>query len=65
MVGTRRRAKSFERLRLLEWRDQREVEKREALRVAWRDGIDSGDAGEVDFAALKTEARQRLAALEK
>jgi antitoxin ParD1/3/4 len=32
------------------------------LRQAWKEGIDSGDAGEVDFAALKKEARARLSA---
>jgi antitoxin ParD1/3/4 len=32
---------------------------RAALRQAWKEGIDSGDAGEIDFAALKKEARAR------
>ena len=32
---------------------------RAALRQAWKEGLDSGDAGEIDFAALKTEARAR------
>jgi antitoxin ParD1/3/4 len=50
-----------EALRLLEQRDSREAEKLETLRKAWREGIDSGDAGELDFAALKAQARARLA----
>lgn len=25
------------------------------LRRAWRDGVDSGDAGEIDFTALKAD----------
>jgi antitoxin ParD1/3/4 len=29
------------------------------LRQAWKEGIDSGDAGEVNFASLKKEARAR------
>ena len=50
-----------EALRLMEFRDQHEAEKLQALRKAWQEGIDSGDAGELDFAALKQEARARLA----
>lgn len=49
-------------LRLMERHDQNEAEKLHWLQDAWREGIDSGDAGEVDFSALKTEARRRLAA---
>ena len=51
-----------EALRLMEKIDQHEAEKLKFLRQAWKDGIDSGDAGELDFAALKQEARARLAA---
>ncbi len=36
---------------------RQEAEKPRFLRDAWRQGIDSGDAGEVDFVALKKEAR--------
>ena len=36
-----------------------EDDKLRALRKAWHDGIDSGNAGEIDFAALKLEARGR------
>ena len=39
-----------------------EAEKLNYLRKAWREGLDSRDAGELDFKALKQEARARLAA---
>jgi antitoxin ParD1/3/4 len=42
--------------------EQREAERLHFLRKTWQEGLDSGDAGEVDFAALKEEARARLAA---
>jgi antitoxin ParD1/3/4 len=32
------------------------------LRKAWQEGVDCGDAGELDFEALKQEARARQAA---
>lgn len=51
-----------EALRLLEKVERQETEKLTALRAGWQDGIDSGDAGELDFAALKHEAQRRLAA---
>ena len=51
-----------EALRLMEKVEQHEAEKLKALRQAWQDGIDSGDAGELDFGRLKEEARARLAA---
>jgi antitoxin ParD1/3/4 len=51
-----------EALRLMEKIEQQEAEKLEFLRRAWKEGIDSGDAGEVDFSALKQEVRARLAA---
>jgi antitoxin ParD1/3/4 len=51
-----------EALRLMEKTEQQEAEKLGFLRQAWRQGIDSGDAGELDFSALKQEARARLAA---
>ena len=50
-----------EALRLMERVEQRELEKLQYLRQAWQQGIDSGDAGEVDFSALKQEARNILA----
>ena len=51
-----------EALRLMEKVEQKEAEKLHFLRKAWQEGIDSGDAGEVDFSALKQEARTRFAA---
>jgi antitoxin ParD1/3/4 len=39
--------------RLMEKTEQQEVEKLAALRRAWKEGIDSGDAGEIDFATLR------------
>ncbi len=51
-----------EALRLMEKTEQREAEGRALLVRAWNEGIDSGDAAEVDFAALKREARGRFAA---
>ncbi len=51
-----------EALRLMEKMERQEAEKLSYLRQAWKQGIDSGDAGEVDFTALKQEARARLAA---
>jgi antitoxin ParD1/3/4 len=65
-VGTGRYASSsevvLEALRLMESLERREAEKLGFLRKAWQEGIDSGDAGELDMAALKREARARLAA---
>jgi antitoxin ParD1/3/4 len=54
-----------EALRLMERIEQQETEKLRLLRKAWLDGIESGDAGELDFAGLKTEARARKAAAKK
>jgi len=51
-----------EALRLMEKVEQQEAEKLTYLRKAWQEGIDSGDAGELDFKTLKQEARVRLAA---
>jgi antitoxin ParD1/3/4 len=51
-----------EALRLMEKVERQEAEKLQYLRKAWQEGIDSGDAGEMDFQALKQEARARLAA---
>lgn len=50
-----------EALRLMEKSEQREAEKLRLLRKAWQEGIDSCDAGELDFADLKKEARARTA----
>ena len=51
-----------EALRLMERTEQQQAEKLELLRHAWREGVESGGAGEVDLAALKGEARARFAA---
>lgn len=48
-----------EALRLLERADQREAEEARLLRGAWEEGVASGDAGPLDFGALKAEARGR------
>ena len=49
-----------EALRLMEKVEFQEAEKLRLMRKAWQDGVESGDAGELDFAALKQEARKRL-----
>jgi antitoxin ParD1/3/4 len=46
-----------EALRFMEKVEQQEAEKLNFLRNAWKEGIDSGDDGEVDFTTLKKEAR--------
>ena len=51
-----------EALRLMESLDRSEIEQLHWLQNAWREGLDSGDAGEIDFGELKQEARRRLAA---
>ena len=51
-----------EALRSMETIERQAADRPQSLRAAWRDGIDSGDAGEMDFAALKAEARGRTAA---
>ena len=51
-----------EALRLMERVARQEAEKLGLLRQAWREGVDSGEAEAIDFAALKREARARLAA---
>ena len=47
-----------EALRLLERADQQETERLKGLRRAWREGIDSGDAGKLDFAELRRAAKR-------
>ncbi len=51
-----------EALRLMEKVERQDAEKLGLLRQAWQEGVDSGDAEASDFAALKQEARARLAA---
>ncbi len=53
-----------EALRLLE-RADREAEQIEELQRAWREGLDSGDAGPIDFDALRFAAEQERAAAQK
>ncbi|MGI3900323.1 MAG: type II toxin-antitoxin system ParD family antitoxin [Janthinobacterium lividum] len=48
-----------EALRLMETVERQDADRLQWLRRAWRDGVDSGDAGELDFTALKAEARKR------
>lgn len=51
-------------LRLMEERE-RDRETLERLQQAWSEGIESGDAGALDFDELKREARARLSARAK
>jgi spermidine/putrescine transport system ATP-binding protein len=45
--------------------DGLDVERAEGLRRAWQEGVDSGDAGLLDFVALRTAARRERAAARK
>jgi antitoxin ParD1/3/4 len=56
------RTTAREALRLLERADQQEVERIKVLRRVWQEGIDSGDAGEINFAELRQTAQGELAA---
>ena len=47
---------------LIETPEQLKAKELKLLRAAWKEGIDSGDAREVDFSALKKEVRAPLAA---
>ena len=49
-----------EALRLMERYEQIEAAKLQWLREAYQTGIASGDAGELDMAAVKAEARSKL-----
>ncbi len=51
-----------EALRLLERADQQEAERLKSLRRAWREGVKSGDAGELDFTELRQAAQREQAA---
>ena len=51
-----------EALRLLERADRLEAERIESLRCAWQEGLDSGDAGALDFAELREAGRRELKA---
>jgi len=54
-----------EALRLLERADRLEAERIDGLRRAWQEGVESGDAGPLDFAELRADARRELAASRK
>jgi hypothetical protein len=41
-------------------KDPTEAQTLEKLRTDWRQGIESGDAGDLDFAELKQAARTRF-----
>ncbi|ABD87769.1 type II toxin-antitoxin system ParD family antitoxin [Rhodopseudomonas palustris] len=49
-----------EALRLMERHEQTEAAKLQWLQQAYREGSASGDAGEIDFAAVKAEARASM-----
>ncbi len=49
-----------EALRLLERADQLEIERIKVLRRGWEEGIDSGDAGEINFSELRGAAQDEL-----
>lgn len=49
-----------EALRLLEKQDQTEQQKVQWLQNAWASGVASGDAAELDLAAVKRAGRERL-----
>src|SRR5262245_15337501 len=51
-----------EALRLMEKTERWEAEKLKRLGRTWQEGVDGGDACEIDFTALKTEARADKAA---
>ena len=46
----------------METPEQLKAKELKLLRAAWKEVVDSGDAREVDFSALKKEARARSAA---
>jgi antitoxin ParD1/3/4 len=50
-----------EALRLLERSDHLEADRIDGLRRAWQEGVESGDAGPLDFAELRDAARRELA----
>jgi antitoxin ParD1/3/4 len=54
-----------EALRLLERADQREADRVASLRQAWQEGVESGDAGELDFEELRAAASRKLASSRK
>jgi antitoxin ParD1/3/4 len=51
-----------ETLRLLERAGQQEAERLKSLWRAWREGLNSGDADELEFAELRRAAKREQAA---
>jgi hypothetical protein len=45
--------------------DQGETQRIEGLRCAWREGIESGDAGPLDFAGIREAALREQASRSK
>jgi antitoxin ParD1/3/4 len=54
-----------EALRLLERSDRLETERIKSLRRAWKEGAESGDAGELDFAELRKRAHREFTSRKK
>ncbi len=50
-----------EALRLLEAKDEQQADERARLRLSWAEGIESNEAGLLDFTDLRAEARRRMA----
>ena len=50
-----------EALRLMEQVEQLQTDKLQQLRLAWRQGLDSGAVGDIDFSALRREAKDIMA----
>lgn len=49
-----------EALRLLERTDQLAADRAEVLRQAWREGVESGDAGPLDWSELRAAAAEEF-----
>jgi antitoxin ParD1/3/4 len=54
-----------EALRLLERADRLAADRAESLRHAWKEGVNSGDAGPLDWPELRAAAREELAVARK
>lgn len=52
-------------LRVLERAERLDAEETESLRRAWNEGVESGDAGPLDFTALRSVAEQEQKAARK
>ncbi|MCW1840311.1 type II toxin-antitoxin system ParD family antitoxin [Prosthecomicrobium hirschii] len=49
-----------EALKLMASLEREEEAQLSSLKASWREGLESGEGGEIDFSALKAEARARL-----